>query len=956
MLPDKIALLIGKPKLSILQSYLNTVGNAALLQYRHPDHFQWGAKDGESLYTHILNGIFLLDTLRETLGLSDVETRTLFTAYTVHDINKMVDEKGGFNRLSRDEVVEEELARLNLPDFFPDWRTYFADIVTLIRSHGGATHTVGESLFAKAVRDYGLGRERVLELTHLMKAVDIIDLSHTLNERRHKATFLGHLNAYLAACDAGYQLRFVTHQLAEQRGLLSNILHQAITDELVETCDAIPLLYYPDGVAYLMRKDRPINNPNKRKMGKRAAQTIANITRSNYADFITITNQGIKVAPKCLELGVPFAGEVGSIWREMYNKVQRRNLGHEKEEANARAKAEKAFAKSAKAAPAAADTVRAALDSKEPITAQAESRLRVAELIRTYYIFLKKHFPKQIPDAWKHIYQLLELPAERHDFYSYFDALYARAYVVVTDTDATEETIYRTLEADGAKRVDVEEDAIDPKAAILEQYAEQSVVIGGTGEVTFDAHLAQYVTNQHKQCVHCSSTFATDRWMSGDVRDDITVQTFSNRLRGGGSGEPKKRICALCQIQFLLEALNYPPVRDEDLHYLHFFPYSFLTAPFLDNLRQTFMGIVEEARSADAIELQALNMDAPNALTQWQDKHAKPPAVFRPKTKKGKAQPYGFYLPHYSQTVGNVLTLPINGAGSNAGEKFLFSLWNALVLQRHFGMKVLFSSSAVPALDKTHFGDLYVDSIPIALCGLLPDNDYRHFRAGASRKEHTDNLPILWQKALHIFKLRDVAGDFDAAPRLIRALGTHPLMIFHETDRLLEAKAKKQKGSGGLTTWSYQAAFTPVTQLAHLQGGRFMTQLHQALQKSAEIAWSNRIIGRSLERSSLLYAYDELQRKFTQLQGSKTLDLETVKAAAAQDIFDHLERLAKQQGYNIGRKKREACIQFVSVWFDEILPNVYEGNMRKLISDEKMLRSAYLFYIRGQIPQKSKKE
>ncbi len=128
-----------------------------------------------------------------------------------------------------------------------------------------------------------------------------------------------------------------------------------------------------------------------------------------------------------------------------------------------------------------------------------------------------------------------------------------------------------------------------------------------------------------------------------------------------------------------------------------------------------------------------------------------------------------------------------------------------------------------------------------------------------------------------------------------------------------------------------------------------MTQLHKALQQSAEIAWSNRIIGRSLERSSLLYGYDELLRKFIQLQGSKTLDLETVKAAATQEIFDHLERLAKQKGYVIGRKKREACIQFVSVWFDDILPNVYEDNMRKLISDEKTLRSAYLFYIRNLI-------
>lgn len=68
------------------------------------------------------------------------------------------------------------------------------------------------------------------------------------------------------------------------------------------------------------------------------------------------------------------------------------------------------------------------------------------------------------------------------------------------------------------------------------------------------------------------------------------VNTFSNRLRPG-PGEPKKRICPICQIQFLLEKLVFEEVRGEHLLYLHLFPYSFLTEPLINGLRARMRAI-----------------------------------------------------------------------------------------------------------------------------------------------------------------------------------------------------------------------------------------------------------------------------------------------------------------------------------------------------------------------------
>ena len=57
--------------------------------------------------------------------------------------------------------------------------------------------------------------------------------------------------------------------------------------------------------------------------------------------------------------------------------------------------------------------------------------------------------------------------------------------------------------------------------------------------------------------------------------------------------------------------------------------------------------------------------------------------TFRSRTNKGRPQPYGLYLPRYAETVGNLLIFPINPGGDNDTERFLFALWNALILQRH---------------------------------------------------------------------------------------------------------------------------------------------------------------------------------------------------------------------------------------------------------------------------------
>ena len=60
-----------------------------------------------------------------------------------------------------------------------------------------------------------------------------------------------------------------------------------------------------------------------------------------------------------------------------------------------------------------------------------ENAIRLGEMIRTYYIFLSKHYFKKPANAWEHIYSLLKLSSVTegttcHQQYTIFDTLYDR--------------------------------------------------------------------------------------------------------------------------------------------------------------------------------------------------------------------------------------------------------------------------------------------------------------------------------------------------------------------------------------------------------------------------------------------------------------------------------------------------------------------------------------------------
>jgi CRISPR-associated protein Csc3 len=917
------------PPDDVLGDYVRHIANQGLTRYRR--YVQWGGKEGQPLYAHVIDLIFTLARLADRLDLTPVEQRTLMLVLSIHDLNKVTEfqQFGSYNALATPENVAEELKRIGADDFFPEWPDYLHDIVTLMRAHSDHSHVSGELLPLGG--NYRLGQERVEELAELVKALDVIDLSHSLQERQHKRTFLSHLNT---CSDVQYE--FVHHVVAEQRGILSNVIHNRIAVYMQQEKDAWPLLYYPDGVVYLVPRGRELvmEERDYTILAKQIAAFLEEQTKGSFADFIKATNAGIKIDKKCLELGIPFT----RLWQEVHNIIQGkiyRSLDNMESRARERAKQSIEGDNSP-----AAEAVRQRLEQPELLPHQDEL-LRLGELIRSYYIFLSKHFKKEVADPWARLYTLLEIPPEKQAFYEYFNLNYDRSYVLAGELPLTYREVMERIVADGSELLRGGERE-SPWLPVFQEYVRQNVHFSfqRPDRATFAENLRRYVVDNHKQSAYGSTTLGTEPWRSSDVPRTVKVQQFSNRL-AAGPGDPVKYIDPVTKAQFLLEKLNYPPAYRATTFYLHIFPYAFFSHSYLDLWRRTVRDLAEQ-------DVSALFVKTDDALRTIFDEDQPIRLPVSPSNSNGLP------LPGAPEMLGNVLTWPLNAPGQNDTEQFWYAFTCAFAMHRFIGGRVVLTRSAAPIVGPEEMAqiDLLIDEIPLALQGLLRKNSYTYeeIRASAPSSRASNGLEVSLRELYTVYRqVYNPSSKINEVLALAGSLNDGPLGIFHAVERLLLQRLRSAKNVRSPEWMLIHAAATithSLNYLANVTGGNAVIE---TIQKLARLAWEGNLKGKTLEKNSLMMPLDECFEKIQQKEDP--VDDRTLRAAAAEDIYEYLWRI-REQGM-IGRGTLVKATAFVDAFFDELLNGVYQGNVQRLLTDEKLIRSAFLFHVRELIASRS---
>ena len=921
----------------LFQTYVKEIANKKLRTYQ--EIIQYGAKAGESLYLHITNGIFVLERLRPILALDDIEVQLLFSAFSVHDLNKLrefQDEKRSFNYLANAKNISAVLTNLEMERFFPEWQDYLKDIEVLVRAHSRHYHAYDETLDLN-YDPYSLDKDRILNyLVPIIRAMDVIDLSKTLEERGKKVDFLKELNRILDV-----QYKFVYHKVSEQRGILTNLIHNEIVKYLESEKDLLPLLYYPDGVAYLVDRSRDvqITTDEITTLGNRVVNHIESKTRGEFSKFIQGSPAGIKVDEKCLALGLSF----DQIWNEVRNIISDRKYAAKVDDMNDRcrgrlqdARKQLEEAKPSKKNPDPAAQI-ALID--EILTEDAyllppdDAAVKIGELVRTYYIFLKKHFSQTIADAWKYIYDLLELPLEIENAtlrprYTTFNALSDRGYIIGRDlyNDGRDfDEIYELIVHDGTAIM--EASLPESEFGILTDYVHKYVDFSFATDRgrNFATNLVRYVEDNHVQCSTCGAEFETDEWMKPDVPANIKVQYFSNRLEGGTSREPKRRVCSICRIQYMLDKICYNVSGNTARFFIHLYPISFFTDVFI----KAFRAAQERFRDPD---FSSVFLKTDDVLRHYREATQLKLDLSFSKTKSN-----GNPLPKFSDALGNILTIPVNAPGKNHTEQMLFAIENALLYQRFLGCRAVLTDSSIPLFSGDEFSHFFIDHIPPAFRGWLPHNDL-----------DSDMTQQAFEQLLKLHGIRSQIGSFDADDlvRLMRSLNYDALELYYVTHRMIK---REQAGNEPLQfTTVRNTAQSIADVVAQKGGGPIMSHIKEL----ARIAWEGRLRGDSLKDNSLAkpldVAFDSLERWQSERETP-----EEARAIMSKQIARAIERLDEQF---FGAKKLENISQFVTVLFDLIYQDVYQGNLFDLLENRKRIRSGYLYFVTEMIPKRDKEK
>lgn len=838
----------SKDSSNVLQEYIEQIANKKLLSYKSLIHT--GGKAGQSLWSHVMNLVTTIEQLRLLFELEDDEMRCLLLALTIHDINKLPSygkRPNGWNaryaNAAKIDNIEDHLADLEAERFFPAWKDYLNDIKYLADAH--QEQSVQESSSNQAhIEECKLDPDRLEgPLYYLMKVADVADNSHSgeylSREEKHiRDKLSGHLNAALHATADPRRYRFVGHRLAELRGLMTNVIHNVLVKFMKdkygeEAC--IELLYHPEGVDYLLDTSVSLQwSPQiQRQLAEQIGERLARMQADQLSQFIKAKPSGIAVDEAAMESGSPIDVIFGCItntvvrkqykaeWREQRNAFMRDDLATflNGRDDNAELR----------------ERVSSLLKERELVPLD-ESALKRGEFAMAYRNFLKDHREEQLKaikqDAWSRTYRLFQLPETADTLYQLIDP-YRRAYFLARDMP--EHEIYQMMEmalADLEKLLEQAQTAQSTRKgkstpAAPSPQEEQETIAGQAFDVNFlvdylernlqvwdsrsNASLQAQTVNfrdslrryadskrLNRQCCYCSSPLPAEEWMAIQVPSSIGVQSFSNRLDGGSSREPKRNVCAVCRTQFILEKLVWELHRDKQgseavTFYLHFFPYSHFTPPFL----QAWWLSINRIRTTKSYRALFLNTsdyllqwhEHPEYFKDWQRNYEQ----FQEEVKYTSRGLDGLGIPTYSETISNTPVLPLIVSGSNYGLKFLLALEKTVILARWFDCRVILSRLPTPLLNlaKEKHGDdpvsLLIENVPSAMNWLLPHNTFIQ-----------RDLKGLCQKlgALHAIA-RELATDGDQLPLvydLVTAAAHDPLALYHEVDRLIEQKAALRKG------------------------------------------------------------------------------------------------------------------------------------------------------------------
>lgn len=901
------------------KDFLTKVANKQLLSLANKR--QTGVHAGQTIYAHLLNVVLVVDLAAQIVGCSSYERRILICAAVLHDLNKLDPENRRISEVANTEDIKKFLILYGLDQLLEDLDKSIEVIRRLVAAHSGHLHQGADSLLPLAGE---ISRDRLRNvLIPLLQLSDQAEVARKFTDTRKQEQVLSRFNA---ASDTQYKLQW--HRLSEYRGPFSNLIHNAVIEEMENSFSAKAFLNYAEGTFYLVpaNQEKQTDQDIYNNVANLLAKRLKKLKGGNASDFVTGSPLGIKINPEIFTTNLTIEDAFIAASNNVVLKRPYKLDSIKEMEAKAIRRAKEGY--------------EVLYDEQGNLFSKEPEVMQMGEILRTLYNFFQAHCSvlfkgknKKFEDAWQVIYQYLEITVQ--PAFATLDALNDRAYFIARIIKTDKNLNYGDLLNKIIKIAEVFVEELSLSKADQSANSEFTEYLKTvltfsffeSKKVDFIKHLNVYSDLRHSVCSLCSQAIPAEAMMAGDVPKGLTVAQFSNRNLAG-TNDPKRNSCAICREQLLVEKIGFAPSQSKGF-YLHIFPETFSPPLFIEAMRDTFNQLKKMDARALIFDTRAIARNYENDLLEL---------TFKPKAS-------GLIIPLYSELIGNVITMPIYALGDNDTEKYLFALHYGLLIHRRFGQRVVLTQSIVPPVqademmesDEDNGIKLYLDGVPSALLGLVKSNSLN-----GQQSDHLFDL-------LHNLKvIADQIGTGEDLIDLARSLNHGELGIYFAAHRAIERNSKDSHianaRGGDIAERLKQIARNIIN-----NGDIAVTNtcLTDTLEKMADIAWKKSIRGDSLAHTALI---KPMSIVFQLLRRQSNKELSFVKLVATEEILRHIERTSD---YRVNAEKSDAIESWTALFFDELLAKGFGADVRRLIQEEKYVKAAYTTLIRQQLRKAS---
>ena len=546
---------------AVLQDYIEIVGPQLQKEYtlrsaKGSSVEKYAHNADQNMLTHILNGVFpTLQIVKESgRDLNDIEKQLYLIAYTLHDLDKLVNirELSVADANKKREFygyLDHWVERLHFDEFCEEYDTYREDIGYLILN---TQVKYGASLNPQNFDRQLPGSHQFLQ--KMCRCSDIIAYF-----MKNPASFLGRqdIRDSLTHLSRG-NLVFAYHKVAENRGMLTNVINNAVLAEMRNNFGWKPFLFFPTGVTYLRNRE---SKDDTLPTQDRIAEVVVEKLREYCASRLRQNLNGFTRGGK----GFKYADYYDAFFqpREMLGLIQKgcfKILRQDKAPSAGKRLAKLQQLQGQGKIPEdisldfeddlRVDQLAEYLVEVEKLIGEFISRETVANELLSYFGMSEwreafTSIPSQggVPLPWYFVagkYLLQNRGKDESDMRDLFQAVANHV------TKVFAEAIQGQPQSDSF--------------AILRDYVKQTVDINGHQNIRqdFQTELDRYTDTKKigrgsdKGCSLCSSTFETQESSETDVI--FAPQVYSNK-NPINSGRVRRGICRLCQLEMMLRQI-----------------------------------------------------------------------------------------------------------------------------------------------------------------------------------------------------------------------------------------------------------------------------------------------------------------------------------------------------------------------------------------------------------------